>query len=568
MNETEINYKFDEIRDETSYKLSNVNTNINSLKTRVENLEQNGGGGSNVDLTNLTQQVATNTQNIESLTNNVETNTTNITANATAIETNTQNILTNADNIQSNTDSIEIVMQNITSLTEQVETNTENISTNTANIEANTNDIVVLKNFMDSFKTEVDPYYNPKTFSDYPAGTILQGYARFKQKCNLTKTGNLVTPKFIFSAEENSEGSLHISLEVFGTVNASVLFSLAQNDTNIYSELLSINFVDNNLQTIYKEINDLTLSSGNEFKITLGINPTDASITLKNMHVELIAPNAEVINQISPYNVIYFNNKYYISDCTGETAKIAEINVEDMYNIDNLTWIDTGVVCNQYTFGFTAQTYGSSYLPDKRYDIYDDITTNGSYLVCDNTTIVNENLKHLSWAPSTSTTLTVYGVYKNDYANKFLIDSSFKITTSYSYKDYENIYLATCLNNFLDDNASFSRIYGAALKSNGHFDCALLHASSAIFFEMLFGTCPHVYYESYSSTITIFNVFVKHYDKIVKHRIQYSSSSRFSLLSSEEIGSYEEYFEGANNDYFVVKNGRLSYHKKPLTNEA
>ena len=81
----------------------------------------------NLDLTDLENQVAQNTTNIETNTLNIATNTSNIATNTTNISTNTTNIATNTSDIATNA-------TNISTNTGNISTNTTNISTNTTNL--------------------------------------------------------------------------------------------------------------------------------------------------------------------------------------------------------------------------------------------------------------------------------------------------------------------------------------------------------------------------------------------------------------------------------------------------
>ena len=83
--------------------------------------------------------------------------------------------------------------------------------------------------------------------------------------------------------------------------------------------------------------------------------------------------------------------------------------------------------------------------------------------------------------------------------------------------------------------------------------------------ELPFGTKNHFYITNKTGTTYDMIVYSKHYEKIISYNLTYDTSTKITTFNNNsiiEIGSYEEYFEGANNDYFVVKNGVLEYHKK------
>ncbi|MGN1212711.1 MAG: hypothetical protein ACI4TZ_01595, partial [Christensenellales bacterium] len=79
-----------------------------------------------------------------------------------------------------------------------------------------------------------------------------------------------------------------------------------------------------------------------------------------------------------------------------------------------------------------------------------------------------------------------------------------------------------------------------------------------------YGTMARVYYDYLTSTSNYaLNVFVKKFDKIVKYYITFDTPNGYIIQSTTEVGSYDDFFLGAKNDYFVVKNGKLNYHFFP-----
>ena len=65
-----------------------------------------------------------------------------------------------------------------------------------------------------------------------------------------------------------------------------------------------------------------------------------------------------------------------------------------------------------------------------------------------------------------------------------------------------------------------------------------------------------------NATNYILEVYFRRYNRILKQQIKRSGTSNFSLLGDTvDIGVYEDFFLGSNNDYFVVLNNQLEYHK-------
>ena len=107
-------------------------------------------------------------------------------------------------------------------------------------------------NYFLTHVVEPDPSYNPQSYSDYPAGTIFQTYAKFSQRSNLTFTTTLTTPNMVFSAIDNSSGNLNIKLVFTCSSTFSGTIDVYQNGTSIYHELY--NFNDSSLSYIFESV--------------------------------------------------------------------------------------------------------------------------------------------------------------------------------------------------------------------------------------------------------------------------------------------------------------------------
>ena len=412
---------------------------------------------------------------------------------------------------------------------------------------------------------EPDPSYNPQSFSDYPAGTILQTYAKFSQRCNLTFTTTLSSPKMVFSAIDNSTGTLNIKLIFTCSNNFNGTIDIYQNNTSIYHELYS--FDDSSHSYVFeRSISGLTLSDGNVFFVKI-VSNTSTSFILSKYESELIAPNAEVINQISPFDVEYFAGKYYISDCSSGTAKLAEIDVNDMFNINSLSWTDTGIDCLQYKTSFNMALYGNEWTPDERYDYY--LTPDGNYTfkkISDGTTATYAQSLKLDWCQATASQLK-YAEHQK-YSGGLNILTYNLSTFGYNSRVGEQIYNLCSAKYLVDITTSNTRAYAVVSKNNGHLFPYLIHGSSSVTLDLGFGKNQHCYFDNPTNQVAPMICYYNHFGKIIKKEFNYTASTRaYAITNTEEIGSYDEYFEGVNNDYFVVKNGALEYHKKPTPNE-
>ena len=424
------------------------------------------------------------------------------------------------------------------------------------------NHLSAVYNYYLSVQTDPDPNYQPKSFSDYPSGTILQGYAKFERKYNKSFSGTITTTEMVFSAEDESAGILSLDIKFTASANFNALIKIYHNVAEISNEIISFN--DNSLNFEYqKQLMGITLSKGNVFYVQISANPGNISFILKNLKAELIAPNAEVINQISPYSVEYFNGKYYISDCSSGTAKVAEINATDLHKMTDLTWIDTGISCWFYKPFFYIDNYNGTYLPGTQgvYYFYNDVvcfknlSTNVSFETTDFSTI--------DWTQvgTESPMFCSYSIPLERLERLALnaATNSFAFTLRYTKTAYA-VSGSKILKNYWDPR--LTKEYVAYNLSNGTIEtCYFTSSSSNSIIEVGKGSKAKLYFNQIDSSTYDLDCYYKYFDKIIKTTVRYSGNTP-TISSQIEIGVYEEYFEGANNDYFVVKNGILEYHKK------
>ena len=409
---------------------------------------------------------------------------------------------------------------------------------------------------------EPDPAYNPQTYSEYPAGTIFQTYAKFSQRCNLTFTTTLTSPNMVFSAIDNSSGTLNIKLSFTCSSNFNGTVDIYQNGTSIYHEQYSFN--NASLSYIFERtINGITLADGNVFYVKI-VSTTSTSFILTKYQADLVAPNAEVINQISPFNVDYFEGKYYISDCSSGTAKIAEIAVQDMFNMNSLTWVDTGIECLQYKTSFNMKQYGNEWIGDERFDYYLGLDNNYTFIrQSDGTTKNNANSSKLDWAQVTNGQLKYVDNYKYGSALN-LLTYTLSIFSS-ALRVNEKFYNLCSAKYLVDITSSSTRVYAVASKADGHLHPYMLHSTLTVTTDLGLGKNQHCYFNNPSGSVAPMICYFNQYGKIIKKEFNYTSATTsFNIINTTEIGSYDEYFEGANNDYFVVKNGALEYYKKTI----
>ena len=420
---------------------------------------------------------------------------------------------------------------------------------------------------------EIDYDYNPQTIVLRPDDiTIYQNHAKFSRRCNKTFSGTATTCNFVFSANANSNGTLKLCIKILSNQTFAGVVTLFNNDTQIATETFS--YQSTNLAQYFEtEFLNITLSNGNVFYATITPTPSNVTIKLLNVEAELFAPNAEVINQISPFNVEYFNGKYYISDCSCGTAKIAEIEVENIQNISSLNWFDTGIECYKYKTSFSFENTNNVFVVKDRIDYYQTLDSNIHF---DNKSLNNELVvttycEMPDWVPTWNMLVTNYAtICRQQYikiTGYITINHAFTYAsvTEYSNKPYSQYICASKL--IAPQNVSMSREYGNLVMEDLSLVASALSNSKSSQLTIGKGTNAHSYILVQDANNPVFTCYAKLYNKIIKYDYLFTWGTKsFTLTATTEIGAYDEYFEGVNNDYFVVKNGVLEYHKKPTQN--
>lgn len=587
------------------------NQSIEDLQMQISNLQQDmENNQSNVDLTevydlinqntqgindinnNLGAQVAQNTENIMLLTTDVAQLNTTVSAventnydisqqleqTKTDISQNQADIDALQNQVDINTQKIEALQNadpnttelDLIDLTQRVQTNEQNIAALATQQNTNTADIASLMLFKQRFTTPTDTTYNPKTYSDFPAGTIVQTYACYERDLAMNGSGSIVSPAVFFVAEPGSAGTIKLQLGLSteaesGTVAMEVVVGTTVVD-KIYVDIVAGNNTINH--TVYNAVLNAE-SRTNKIFCRLKYDST-VKATLNYFKVELLAPNADVITNVRPYNVEYIDGTYYVSDCTSGTVKLATIKAEDMYNMQSLQFEDLGLEAQTFNIGVSTEKYADTYktnntayaylTKENKFYFYSknhDKTTaaRSDYHGFDFMINTGANVKYATtdrvsgiaryYVVYDSNGNASYGGLSNNLKN-VLITNGFKFLMPYSELIGLTIYASittegeVILNNYNTAANNLSLGYGTHVK---------------IFLTTLRGSRDYD-----------LKVYVKKYDKLVQYDITFNNST--IINSVKEIGPYDDIFLGVKGDYFAVKNGKLSYHFFPTEEQT
>ena len=438
-------------------------------------------------------------------------------------------------------------------------------------------DISDLTRQIEILKQPVDDSYHPKTYSDFPAGTILKTYDFFEMEMESTEIGALTLPIVCFCAEAESEGTLKIKFNYkYAVDNLELLVTVLLNGESLLQDKITVENATE-WQTYQKSLDGITLNKtakANMIKIMCQPTYTKA-FSINYVKVELFAPNADLINKQIPYDVEIIDGYYYITDCSTGTAKIARAKFEDVKNIDALQFETTTFKAKKLVVGQRCKSYSSNYVLDDIHYLYRGWDNHvHSYSFANNNDYrITDQFISFDWLPNRNTVLNIAITNsQNDARTMTLMASNTNYTTYTTQNSPKNFAINHAFKPFTSILKHIDYRYPLALVDlNGEVWLYSTYASDRKTISLGYGTNIRAYYKNYKNENSYdLSVFVTKFDKIVNYNITFlkTADTPYTINSTTEIGSYDDYFEGANNDYFVVKGGKLQHYLKPTTNDS
>ena len=417
-----------------------------------------------------------------------------------------------------------------------------------------------------SRQTPADPNYSPKTFSDYPAGTIVKSYDYCEYFVDVSSSSNSYKiPETYFCCETSCAGQIKFKINSMLKSSAtSVLIKTYLNNEIIDTDTISYNNTNEIVsfeKTIY-DVNFNTENKGNNIYFTLSYSGNSNILGIKYVKVEIVAPNADILIKENNFDAYSFDSNYYLTNCTNGNVKLAQISSANMNNMDDIVWTNTNFdaiyckACGSFT------RYGNEVVPNQiRYISYNSkflnyVGSENNFQMCavnypnsDLVEFADDRINFLSINKSDGK------IYKQGYD---VSGNTFYYTSGMS--SINNLKLIGC--RYLNClNMSKNFYPNVLILKDGicYLRTGMLSSSKSILIG--YGSDATLYITDYFSDSNFKAiVFLKKYDKIIRYDYAYSSAG-FSLLSQVEIGTYQKFFLMPNNDYFVIKNNELSYYK-------
>ena len=537
--------KIDELQTK-SYQIEKTNV---SNQTQFESIEQ--------DITNLKQRISTIDNSLSNLNSKVD---------EIDKSNNAQTDLLGALQAIEDTNTARITnLETLQTRNEQTKKDLKVLQTK------HNTDISDLQRQIEILKQPVDDSYHPKTYSDFPAGTILKTYDFFEMEMESTEIGALTLPIVCFCAEAESEGTIKVNFNYkFAVDNLDLLVTITLNGENLCQDTIKVENATE-WQTYQKTFSDIELNQtakANMIKIVCQPSSSKA-FSVNYIKVELFAPNADLINKQIPYDVEIINGYYYITDCSTGTAKIAHEKFEDVKNIDALQFETTTYKAKLLVVGQKCKSYNSTYVLDDIHYIYrgwDNHIHSYSFALGNDYRITDQFIS-FDWVARRNAALNMTMANSQSDARPMTLTSSNNNYTTYATQNSpKNFAICHSIKPFTNITEHVDYRFPLALVDlNGEVWLYSTYSSDRKTISLGYGTNIRAYYKSFTSENSYeLTVFVTKFDKIVNYDITYlkTADTPYTINSTIEIGSYDDYFEGANNDYFVVKNGKLQHYLK------
>ncbi len=475
-----------------------------------------------------------------------------------------------ADDAQSLKDMLENGSTGGGTVNEELETQ---VNQNTANITALQGRVTTLEDQVAKYLTPPDPYYTGKSFTDYPAGTIIQTYDYDERVIDWSYYIPVNTTTIEFFAEQSSTATIKLTYK-FKLLDDTqkVLVTTKLNDTQIDS-IITEDITKNTEYTFERTLYDIPLNTESKFNSIYSTLTHESGINTNttqfiSQKVEIIASNVDIINKIQPYDVICVDGKYYLTDTSSQVLKTAEIECSQLHNMDNLTWVTTDTTSVESKIGFSSQFFNNTYILDKV--VYSTLSKKNEFNL-----IYYNDANELKTRAMANIKNLCFASYGNKYATVLIRDNGNNF--SYRYLDTSNNntfynssfrldFCKVCaLQRQLDQYRASCPIISATIMKTGNCVIRVGTTSNSPTLDLGYGTDATFFLtQENSNTKFTFDVFVKKFDKIVKYNISYENKV-YTVNSTTEIGSYSKYMQMPDDYYFVIKNGVLSYHIKKET---
>ena len=404
----------------------------------------------------------------------------------------------------------------------------------------------------------------------------------YTRDLDISAENEVVTPSVLFAMQEyltyQDENDITITEYQKAKIVFDLSFEVSAADTvtfAVYNKSTLLRSVTKTVEQsginttqniIINTVASVTEKNQNVYVVCTTANQS-TTITLTHMQANIVAPDAIILNKISPFEVMfnYYTNKYYFSDCTTGFAKLAEIDANQFTSLADLTWTTTNI---------EAQNYKTYLVPQST-----DSTTFIKYaiIVHKNNTAeivnVDDNTKRYTYPLGTYKvepypTRNGYLMVNYICANRNTINTKYNIiqhtmvvTNTINFGNAENLADISSTRNNLPYISFGATWVHVLVNSNIGGTRFYINRTSATNPEVIlpFSQGGKIYLCKFVSEYNMqYHTYIKQFDKFYVFGSSVSGFS-FALGSKTLVGEYDDLFEGLNGSLFVVRSNQLQY---------
>lgn len=553
-------------------QISEITTSISEINELISQLQS--------DINLLEEKVTSNSSNIETLTIQVN-------QLKTSNSTNTTNIAVLSGTLADIENRVSVLETKLNKLLQNISDNPCSDSGCMCNFKFNNieGEIEEIRDILARLYPDVDP--NKKDEIDFEEPDLAENIlstedtieykninARFVHEqpfipicatCNETSTAKLTIDVDCFFNKIYTDGRIELFLN--GT-----LFSTLPTPHDQLGTVLHYSFV----------VENVTLTNKNVIGVVSYISNGSYGY-IKSFKMKIEAPNIRILNKPRPIQIDYYDNKYYISDCSSGKVNYTSIEKNKLIRTGNIkleqmdldaTFYHTMIACvydeNDNITGFKEiHLYGSPNLKN----IYVCSATDGAVESSNSST-------YAIFSPGVKKGFTEIMVY-SEYFRDIQSSVTFRFDSELAYFYHKSVNLAKHYYNIRSLPNSIATLNTIKYFAN-YWDyknigwsVLLTYANGDIYIindlpqyntspKLKIGTGTNAKAYMIDPENNIYDIYYNFFSKTIRVRVKYTpkhDSGEYNVLERKEIGPYQNYFKGANNDYFVIQDGKILYYK-------
>ena len=406
-------------------------------------------------------------------------------------------------------------------------------------------------------------------------------YDIYERELEIEGDTTVVSPNVLFACEptltslDEEENQVSHYVKIVANIDIKLVvdtagtytFDIYDNDLQKHTSTIDFESADlNTLKTITLKSTYYTNIANHNLYVSIS-GPTGSTIVLKYQKMFVIAPNATILNKITPFDVYfnYYTNKYYLSDCTSGFAKLAEIDASNLSSTNDIVWTQTNIEAQNYKTYFAGENDNTTTTLGRRYAIITHKNNTCEVIDCTDNT--------LNYVAPQGTYALINLVTRRTYISLFQSCMLRNTSTMKYYNLNQNMTTSNTANAGISGDLTV-KVFGFYNNTNYltnntiTYNNIILSKTGRMQFSGAQSTNNTDYFQA--NHVSLVRPYVLKINNNVRYKIVYKRFDKFYCIYATSastlktgtttlLGEFDDVFLGANNDYFVVKNNALIY---------